>query len=179
MVDTEDLLFGEHLVQLRVQRYRARQIRAEGFLHHDARALHELGLAQQAHRGQSRIRGHAQVVQPPALAVEGPLGSVHGGLECLRACGERDVVQTLREARPVTVLCLACGELVHSLFCDLAEPLGVELVQRYANDAATGNETDAGQVEESRKQLAPPQIARRAHEHDDMRILRTDTCWNL
>ena len=39
VVDAKDLLLGEHLVQLGVQRHRAREIRAERLLHDDARVL--------------------------------------------------------------------------------------------------------------------------------------------
>ncbi len=179
MVDAEDLLLREHLVQLRVQRHRAREIRAEGLLHHDARALHELGLAQQAHRGQGSIGRHAQIVEPPALSLEGPLGSLHGGPERLRSGRQRDVVQTLREAVPVIVLRLARGELVQRLLCTRAETLGIEVVERHADHPAAGDEADAGQVEESGQQLAPRQVAGGSHEHDDMRILRAYACWNL
>ena len=60
MVDAENLVFGEDLVQLRVQRHRAGEVRAEGLFHDDAAALDEAGLREQPHRGQSGARRNAQ-----------------------------------------------------------------------------------------------------------------------
>ena len=82
VIDPEDLLFVEHLVQLGVQRHRAREIGAERLLHDDARALDETGLAQHAHRRQarrsaarsgsagagSRRRTRSPLVRPPPRA---------------------------------------------------------------------------------------------------------------
>ena len=48
MVDAEDLLFREHLMELRVQRHGACEVCAEGLLHDDARALDEAGLSEQS-----------------------------------------------------------------------------------------------------------------------------------
>ena len=73
MVDAEDLLFGEHLVQLGVQRDRAREIGAERLFHDDPRAFDEAGFAEQAHGRQRGVRRHAEIVQALALAARAPL----------------------------------------------------------------------------------------------------------
>ena len=50
MVDTEDLVLGEHLVQRVVERNRALHVGAERLFHDDPRPAGELGLAQHLDR---------------------------------------------------------------------------------------------------------------------------------
>ena len=81
MVDAENLLLGEDLVQLGVQRDRARQIGAERLFHDDAGALDQVGVRQQAHGGQGGIGRHAEIVQAAALVAAVPLRLRHRRLE--------------------------------------------------------------------------------------------------
>ena len=66
VVDAEDLVLGEDLVQPGVERHGAREVGAEGLLHDDAAIADELGLGQQLHRRQRRVRRHAEIVHAAA-----------------------------------------------------------------------------------------------------------------
>ena len=174
VVDPEDLLFVEHLVQVVVQRLRAREIRAERFLHHDARALDEVRGAEHPDRRQRRVWRHAQVVQPPAFRADRQLGARDGGGERLRARFERHVVEVLGERVPVDAQDLAREELAERVACELAEALSVERVERDADDPASWNEAGGGKVEEAGQELAPREVARGAHENHHLRETRAD-----
>ena len=179
VVDAEDLVFGEHLVQLGVQRDRAFQVGAERLLHDDARALDQARLRQQAHRRQGGIGRHAEIVQAPAFVAQFALGLGHRRLERVGAGADRHVVERLGEGGPVGVLHLARGELVERLARDLAEAVGVDLVERDADDPAARDEPGARQVEQAGQQLAPRQVAGGAHQDNDLRMLGTDPRRNL
>ena len=72
MVDAENLVLGEHLVQLGVQRLGALEIGAERLFHDDARALDQARLGEQPHRRQRRVRRHAEIMQAPAFRRRAP-----------------------------------------------------------------------------------------------------------
>ncbi len=101
VVDPEDLLLVEDLVQLAVELLRRRQVGPERLLHDDAAALDEIGVAEQVHHGQRRLRRHAQVVQPPQLVgAELRLGLGDGLAQRLGAAGSRCPAQPLGELVP-------------------------------------------------------------------------------
>jgi hypothetical protein len=175
MVDSEDLVFVEHFVQSAVQRNRARKIGAERLFHDDAGPLDQAGLAEQAHRGQGRIRRHAEVVEPAAFAVEDPFGLQYRCPERFGACGHRYELQAIRERSPVRVVHVAGRELGERFSSEVAEALGIEIIQRCADNSASGNKSRTRQMKHAGQQFAPRQVARRAHQHDDLRKLRTHT----
>ena len=179
VVDPEDLIFGEHLVQLGIQRHRARQVGAERLFHDDPGPLDEIGFAEHAHRRQGGAGRHAQVVQPTALAAEFLLRLFYRRFEGVRARGHRHVVQRLGEGSPVGLVHLSSGELIERLARDLAEAIGVDVIQRDADDSATRDESGARQVEQAGQQLASGQVAGGAHEDDDLRMFRTNPRRNL
>ena len=53
-----------------------------------------------------------------------------------------------------------------------AEAIGIQVIKRDADDPATRDEAGTRQVEQARQQLPSRQVARGAHKHDDLRILR-------
>ena len=174
VVDSEDLLLGEEFMQPGVQRHGAGEIGAKGLLHDDAAALDKTGFGQQPYRRQGGGRRHAQIVHATALAGQGSLGRIDRRLQRAGAGRHRDVVQGPGKGVPVGLIHLASGELIERLPGDLAQAVGVEIVQRDADDAAAGDETGTAQMEQSRQQLPSRQITRGAHENDNLRISRTD-----
>ena len=77
VVDAKNLVLGEDLVQFRVQRLGARQIRVpNGFSITYSRSLDQAGLRQQPHRGKRGIRRHAEVMQPPAFDAQRQLSAL-------------------------------------------------------------------------------------------------------
>jgi len=179
MVDAEDALFVEDLVQFLVQRHRAGQVGAEGLFHDDAGVLHQPRLGQQAHRRQRRTGRHAEVVQAAALGAQRGFGPVHRGGQGLGAGRQRHVVQQFGKRRPVGVAEFPAEKLIECAARRQAEAVGVQVVERHADDAATGDEPRVGQVEQARQQLAPRQVAGGAEQHDHLRKLRTDAGRNL
>ena len=174
VVDPEDLLLGEEFMQPGVQRHRAGEIGAKGLLHDDAAALDETGFGQQPHRRQGGGRRHAQIVQATALAGQGSLGRIDRRLQGAGAGRHRDVVQDRGESGPVRLVHLAAGESIERFPGDLAQAVGVELVQRDADDPAARDEAGPDEMEQSRQQLPSRQITRGAHENDNVRKSRTD-----
>ena len=172
VIDPEDLLLAEHLVDLRVQRHRALEVGAERLLHDDARPLDEARVAERPHGGQRRAGRHAQVVQATTLPRERPLGLVDRRLQGLDACRERDVVEDRGKGRPVGLRHRAGRELVERSARHLAEAVGVEIVERDADDPAGGDEPGPREMEETWQQLASRQVARGAEEHDELGVPR-------
>ena len=179
VVDAENLVFGKDLVQLGVQRDRARQIGAERLFHDDPGALDEAGFRQQAHGRQGGIGRHAQIVHAAALVAQFPLRLGHRRLEGVGARADRHIVQRLGKGGPVRLVHLSAGELIERLARDLAEAVGVDLVQRDADDPATGNEPGARQMEQAGQQLAPRQVAGGADQDHDLRMFGTNPRRNL
>jgi hypothetical protein len=93
--------------------------------------------------------------------------------------GQRHVVQIPGEGCPIVVGHLARGEFIDGFAREVAEAVGVELIERHANDAATGDEPRARQMQQTRDELAPGKITRRPHQHYDLRKSRTDTRQNF
>ena len=77
VVDAEDLLFGEGLVERRVQGARRGQVRPERLFHDDPGPVDEPGLAEGPHDGPGRGRRHAEVVEAPRLVAELAFGLAH------------------------------------------------------------------------------------------------------
>ena len=179
VVDAEDLVFGKDLVQLGVQRDRAFQVGSERLFHDDPGAVDEVRLRQQAYGRQGGIGRHAEIVQAAVLVAQFPLRLGRRRLERVSARANRHVVQRLGKGGPVRVLHLSAGELIERLARDLAEAVGVDLVERDADDSATGDEPGARQVEQAGQQLAPRQVAGGAHEDNNLRILGTNPRRNL
>ena len=135
-------------------------------------------LGQQADRRERRVGRHAQVVDPPALPAQRPLGGLDRGAQRRRPCGKPYVVEAHRELRPGDVGHGAVAERVERLAGDGAKPVGVDVVERDADDAAAGDEPGARQVEQARQELAPRQVAGGADQDDHLREARTDAWWN-
>jgi hypothetical protein len=108
-----------------------------------------------------------------------PLRPFHRCLEDVSARGQWHVVQDLRENRPVRSICLSCGELIEGASCDRAEAIGVEVIERDADNPAARDKPGTRQVEQTRQQLASREVPRGAHEDDDLRIFWINPCWNL
>ena len=107
-----------------------------------------------------------------ALDGQGLLGGLDRGLERAGAGVQGDVLKRLREGSPGRLSHLA-ARLIDCLARDLAKALGVEFIQRHADDPAAGNEAGAAQMEQSRQQLPSRQVAGGADENNDLRIPRT------
>ena len=84
-----------------------------------------------------------------------------------------------KAGRPMRLVVLAVGELVERLARELAEGIGVEVVQGGADDPAAGNVSGPGQMEQPRQELASRQVARGTHEDDDLGIFRTNARGNF
>ena len=103
------------------------------------------------------------------------LGLQHRRLQGCGAGGHGQVLQGVRERGPVGLGHLAGGELGERVARKLTEALGVQNVQRHADDPASWNEPRIRQMKQSRQQLAPRKVAGGTDEHHDLRELRTDT----
>src|SRR5688572_4337829 len=75
---------------------------------------------------------------------------------------------------PFLVVDLAARELVDGCTREIPEAVGVEVVERHADQAAAGNEAGTRQVQQPRDQLAAREVAGRAEQHDHLRKTRTD-----
>ena len=173
VVDAKDLLFGEDLVQPRVERDRTREIDAERLLHHDARPVDQAGLAERADHRQRGARRHAQVVEATALDADRLLGSLDRRPQRRGTGGQRHVVERCGEGLPGGIGDRARLELVEGLTGERPEAVDVERVERHADDPTAGDEAGRRQVEEPGQQLAPRQVARRTDQHHDLRESRT------
>ena len=76
-------------------------------------------------------------------------GALDGGLKRLGAGRHRHIVEPFGKIRPFLVLDLAGRELRERIAGQRAEFLGIDIVERYANDAAAGNEARRAQVIEA------------------------------
>ena len=179
VVDAEDLVLRKDLVQLGVQRDRAFQVGSERLFHDDAGAVDEVRLRQQAYGRQGGIGRHAEIVQAAVLVAQFPLRLGGCRLEPVSARPQRHVVQRLSKSGPVRVLHLSARELIERRTRELAEAIGIDLVERDADDPATRDETGARQVEQAGQQLAPRQIAGGAHKDDTLRMLGSTPRSNL
>jgi hypothetical protein len=118
-------------------------------------------------------------VQAPALAAEGGFGTIdcraqHAGAGC-----ERHVIEVAREDLPIGIGDLAAEELVERAAREGAKGVGVDVVQRHADDAARRDEAAGGQVVQAGQQLAPRQVTGGAEEHHNLRKSRSDAGGNL
>ena len=172
VIDAENLIFFEDLVQLGVQRHGACKVGAEWLFHDDSRALDQACRAQQAHGRQGGSGRHTQVVQAPALAAEGLLRLVDRGLEYDGAGCERHVIKILGKGIPSRWSDLAGRELLECRAHEATQAFRVEIIQRHADDSAARNEPRADNMKQPRPEFAPRKITRRAHEYDDLWILR-------
>jgi len=118
-------------------------------------------------------------VQAAVLVAQFPLRLGRRRLERVSTRADRHEVQCLGKGGPVLVLHLSAGELIERLARDLAEAIGVNLVERDADDPAARDETGARQIEQAGQQLAPRQIAGGAHKDNDLRMPGTDPRSNL
>jgi hypothetical protein len=90
-------------------------------------------------------------VQSSALAIEGLLGQLHCGLERAGSCGQRYIVQTTGEGLPFRLGDLAAGKLVESAARRRAKTVGVDVIQRDPDDAASRDESGTDQVVQARQ----------------------------
>ena len=136
-------------------------------------SLDQVRLAQQLHRRQRRVRRHAQVVQPAALATEGLLGPAHGRRQAGGTGGQRHVVEPAAKALQSGSLTLRVENSSSAPRAMPAKAVGVDVVERHADDAAARDEPGARQVVQAGQQLAPRQVAGGADQHDHLGQLRT------
>jgi hypothetical protein len=108
--------------------------------------FNDTGVAEQAHRRQRRVRRHAEVVQAPALARQAGLGAIDRGAQRGGTRRERHVVERAREGVPVGIGDLAAEELVERTTRDGAKGIGVDVIERDADDPALRHEAAAAQV---------------------------------
>ncbi len=146
-----------------------------GFSMMIARAVDQAGFSEQAHRRQRRVRRHAEIVEPAALAVEGSFGLDDGRLQRFGAGRHRHVVQAVRKRIPVGLDHLAGGEFGKRLARELAKAIGIEIIEGYADDAASRDESRAREMKHAGQQSAAGKIAGGAHENHDLRKPRTHT----
>ena len=177
VVDPEDLLLGKGFVQRRVEDAGTCEVGAERLLHDDARPCHEPRLAQGSHDGTSRIRRHAEVVEPTWFAAELALRFGHCGGEAHRSGVRTHVAEPPAEDGPLVRRDDMTRELVARVAREDAEAVVVEVFERRPHDAALRHEAGLGQVQQSRDELAARQIARGTEEHDDVRGQRRHQRW--
>jgi hypothetical protein len=105
------------------------------------------------------------------------LDLLDGRSDCVGAGAERRVVEDLRERIPVAVVDLAGKELVQRVARQFTKAIGVQLVERYANDPAAGSGGRRPEAPSPRlhlsfrvvKSRAPvPQSRIIAHSRDDL-----------
>ena len=101
VVDAEDLPFAERLVHEVVELDGAGQIGAERLLHHDARAVHQVGVLQHRDHRAGGLRRHRQIVQPADFGPELGLGGRDGGGQRFGPCALRHITDSLGEPRPL------------------------------------------------------------------------------
>ena len=140
MIDAEDLLLGEHLVQLArsATTALARSV-PNGFSMMMREPLDQARFAQHPDRRQRRVRRHAQVVQAAALAADSasrpfprPLSARRRRLSAARSRGvAAKVCQSVSRH-------LAGGELVQRGARRSCGSLRVDVVERDADDPAAG-----------------------------------------
>ena len=106
-------LLVERLVHEVVELDRAGQVGAERLLHDDARAVHQVRVAQHGDHRAGGLRRHRKIVQPADVRPELRLGLGDGGGQRLGACALRHVGDRFGEAAP-----LFLGELVRAEVVD-------------------------------------------------------------
>ena len=129
--------------------------------------------AELAYDGQGGLRRHAQVVQPADLPVgllrELLLGLGDGVGQRLRAVALPHEREPAGEVVPAGLV-ERPAELVDALPGELDEPLGVEVVQRRADDPAVAEQPRLEQVQQTGEQLAASQVAGGSEQHDHVRL---------
>jgi hypothetical protein len=118
-------------------------------------------------------------MQAPALRVQRLFRPVHRGLERLGAASQRHVIEIFGKNSPVALDEFARRELFQRLARQGTEGGAVNVIERHAHNAASGNEARTGQVEQPWQQLASGQITGGPEEDHDLRILRTYPGRNL
>ena len=108
------------------------------------------------------------------FAPQSLLGPIHRRPQRDRAGSQGYVVQGRGEGGPIDLVHLAGGELAECLPCDGPESVDVQVVQRDGNYPAVGDKAGAHQMEQTRQQLAPGQVARGPDQNKDLRLLRAD-----
>jgi hypothetical protein len=134
-------------MQLGIQRHRAGEVRSKRFFHDDPGPVDEIGFSQQPYGRQGCTWWHAQIMQTTAVDAQRLLGLFDRRLEKVSPRGQGHVVQGLREGSPVGLLHLSVGELIKRTACDRAEAIGVEFIQRDADDPAARDKPRTRQVE--------------------------------
>jgi len=170
VVDAQDLALVEVLVQHRVELARGREVAPERLLGHDPRPLGEAGLAEHVGHAGRRSRRHAEVMQTARLAAERAVGVRDRGLQPA-GVGLGHVREPLREGAPGVVRDRHAGELVERLAREVPEAGVVDVVERRADHPVVlRQQTRLREVEQARQELAASEVARRAEEHDDVRL---------
>src|SRR3984885_4859155 len=114
-------------------------------------------------------------MQAETVASERRLRSRHRGFEGGGALTNRHVVERLGECGPVGVGDGPRGKLIERLARNLAKAVGVDRVQRDADNTTAGDESGSREVKQARQQLAPGQVAGGANQDDDLRMLGADS----
>jgi hypothetical protein len=113
-------------------------------------------------------------VHAATLAADRSLGPRHRLLQGLGARGQGDIVERRRERGPVGLARLARAEPVERVVREGAKAVGIEIIQRDADDPAARDEPGAGKVEQARQQLAAGEVAGGAEQDDNLRLSRAD-----
>ncbi|MEZ5184077.1 MAG: hypothetical protein R2702_19760 [Acidimicrobiales bacterium] len=172
VVDAEHLLLAEHLVHRGVQDPRRAEVHAEGLLHDHPGALDEIGVGEHGDHLPGGGRGHAQVVEPAAVAAEVGLGPPDRAGQGVGAVALGDVRDGGGELLPGRLVPGAPAELAAGVVGEGAEGVVVELLERGGDDPAPGHQPSPVEVEQAGEQLAPGQVAGAAEEHDDVAAQR-------
>src|ERR1700742_493094 len=114
-----------------------------------------------------------------SFAAEGPLRFFDRSLQRRGTGAQGEIAEILGEGVPTLVAEFACGEIGECGVSELAESFRIEIVQRHADDPASGNESCAREMKQARQQFSLCQIAGGANEHNHLRKTRTDAVRNL
>ena len=129
VVDAEDLVLGEDLVHLGVERARAREVGAERLLHDHARVRYQASLAEQPDR-RARGRGRdAEVVQQARVAANVGDGRPHGCRKTGPAGALRHVRDPSRVVAPRRLAEAVASEVVAGAAREAPEVLVGALVE--------------------------------------------------
>ena len=143
-----------------------RQVRPERLLHDDPGPLDQAGPVQALDHGPGRRWGDAQVVEPPGLPVQPPLGPGHRLGQAGRAVGLRGEVEPGPELLPVRLDDLPPGELLTGRQGELVELGFVEILQRGADDLVLRQQPRMGEPQQAGEELSPGQVAGGPEQHD-------------
>ncbi len=148
------------------------EVGAEGLLHDDPAALHQTRVPEQVHDRQGRLRGHAEVVQPPQLVgAELRLGLRDHVAQRLGAALAGCPADPLGELRPAFGVGSLPAVLGDGLAGELDEGVAVVVVERRAHHLHLVEQARLEQVQQPGEELALGEVTG-GTEQDDGRGCR-------